>query len=422
MDPEFAEAIKKQPLVNIGTAGHVDHGKTTLIQALTGVWASHHSEELKRGITLKIGYADTAIYQCPKCPPPQKYYTSATLPSDMKCKYCGAPLEYVRKVSFVDVPGHEMLMSVMLAGAAMMDAALLVIDATKECPQPQTREHFTALDIIGVRRLIVVQNKVDVVSKERAKESYKEIKSFLEGTWAENAPIIPVSALHKVNIDALVWALEKQVPIPQRDHSLPPRMLVARSFDVNKPGTPVHELVGGVLGGTIIQGKFKVGDEVEIKPGMKVKKGNQEVYEPLYTKITSLKSGNEPLEVAYPGGLIAIGTELDPSITKADNLIGNVVGKPGTLPEPLSEVQIEVHLLERVVGTDQPLKVEPLKANEVLMLNVGTMLTVGVVTSARHDEAHMKLKIPVVADPGSRVALSRQIAGRWRLIGYGFLK
>ncbi|MEZ0345061.1 MAG: translation initiation factor IF-2 subunit gamma [Infirmifilum sp.] len=421
MDQEFAEALKRQPLVNIGTAGHVDHGKTTLIQALTGVWASHHSEELKRGITLKIGYADTAIYQCPKCPPPQKYYTSANVPQDMRCKYCGTPLEYVRKVSFVDVPGHEMLMSIMLAGSAMMDAALLVIDATKECPQPQTREHFTALDIIGVRRLIVVQNKIDVVSRERVKESYNEIKRFLEGTWAENAPIIPVSALHKVNIDALVWAIEKYVPIPQRDYSLPPRMLVARSFDVNKPGTRVHDLVGGVLGGTIVQGKFRVGDEVEIKPGLKVKKGNEESYEPLYTKITSLKSGVEPLDVAYPGGLIAIGTELDPSITKADNLIGNVVGKPGTLPEPQYEAQIEVHLLERVVGAEQPLKVEPLKPNEVIMINVGTMLSVGIVTSARRDEAHLRLKIPIVADKGARVALSRQIAGRWRLIGYGFL-
>ncbi len=422
MEREFEEAIKRQPLVNIGTAGHVDHGKTTLIQALTGIWASHHSEELKRGITLKIGYADTAIYQCPKCPPPQKYYTSANLPKDMKCKYCGTPLEYIRKVSFVDVPGHEMLMSIMLAGAAMMDAALLVIDATKECPQPQTREHFTALSIIGVRKLIVVQNKIDIVSRERAKESYEEIKRFLEGTWAENAPIIPVSALHGANIDALVWALEKYVPIPQRDHTLPPRMLVARSFDVNKPGTPVKELTGGVLGGTIIQGKFRVGDEIEIRPGLKVKKGSQEVYEPLYTTITSLKSGNEPLEVAYPGGLIAIGTELDPSITKADNLIGNVVGKPGTLPEPLYDLELEVHLLERVVGAEQPLKVEPLKTNEVVMLNVGTSLSIGTVTSVRADSVHLKLKIPVVADSGTRVALSRQIAGRWRLIGYGFIK
>lgn len=422
MSSEWTEALKKQPLVNIGTAGHVDHGKTTLVEALTGVWASHHSEELKRGITLKIGYADTAIYQCPKCPPPQKYYTSANLPGDMKCRYCGTPLEYVRKVSFVDVPGHEMLMSVMLAGAALMDAALLVIDSTKECPQPQTREHFAALNIIGIRRLIVVQNKIDVVSRERAMESYEEIRRFLEGTWAESAPIIPVSALHKVNIDALVWAIEKYVPTPQRDHSLPPKMLVARSFDVNKPGTPAKDLVGGVLGGTIVQGVFRVGDEIEIKPGLKVKKGNQEVYEPLYTTITSLKSGNEPLEVAYPGGLIAIGTELDPSITKADNLIGNVVGKPGTLPDSLYDLELEVHMLERVVGTERELKVEPLKTNEVVMINVGTALSVGLVTSARSDEVHLKLRIPVVTEKGDRVAISRQISGRWRLVGYGFVK
>ncbi|ABL77969.1 translation initiation factor IF-2 subunit gamma [Thermofilum pendens] len=421
-EDEFQEALKKQPLVNIGTSGHVDHGKTTLIEALTGVWASRHSEELKRGITLKIGYADTAIYKCPKCPPPQAYYTSATMPKDGKCKYCGSPLEFVRKVSFIDVPGHEMLMSIMLAGAALMDGALLVVDATKECPQPQTREHFTALSIIGVRNLVIVQNKVDVVSKERALESYNEIKKFIAGTWAENAPIVPVSALHKANIDALVWAIEEYIPTPRRDFSKPPRMFVIRSFDVNKPGTNAKDLVGGVLGGTIVQGRFEVGHEIEIRPGIKIKKDGQEVYEPVYTTITSLKTGDQPLEKAYPGGLVAVGTTLDPSVTKADNLIGNVVGYPGTLPPTLYDLEIEVNLLERVVGLDKPMKVEPVRAGEILMVNVGTALSIGAVTSVRDNVAHMKLKIPVVAETGTRVAISRQLAGKWRLIGYGFVK
>jgi len=421
-DDEFAEAIKKQPLVNIGTAGHVDHGKTTLVQALTGIWASRHSEEIKRGITLKIGYADAEIYRCPKCPPPQAYYTSATMPKDGKCKYCGTPLEFVRKVSFVDVPGHEMLMSIMLAGTALMDGALLVIDATKECPQPQTREHLTALSIIGVKNIVIVQNKIDVVSKERAKENYEEIKRFVEGTVAENAPIIPVSALHKVNIDALVWALEKYIPTPRRDTSKPPRMYVIRSFDVNKPGTSVKDMVGGVLGGTIVQGKFELGHEIEIRPGIKLKKDGQEVYEPVYTTITSLKTGNQPLEKAYPGGLIAVGTTLDPSLTKADALIGNVVGYPGTLPPTLYDVEIDTYLLERVVGMDQPLKVEPIKAGEILMINIGTSLSIGQATSTRDNVVHLKLRIPVVAEKGDRVAISRQIAGKWRLIGYGYVK
>ena len=415
------EAARKQPLTNIGTAGHVDHGKTTLVESLTGIWTAKHSEELKRGVTLKIGYADATIYKCPKCPPPQAYYTNATAPRDLRCRYCGSPLEFVRKVSFVDVPGHEMLMSVMLSGAALMDGALLVIDASKKCPQPQTLEHFKALEIVGVRNVIVVQNKIDIVSKERALESYKEIREFLEGTWAENAPIIPVSSMHRVNVDALVWAMERYIPTPRRDPSLTPKMLVVRSFDVNKPGTHVKDLTGGVLGGTIMQGTFKVGDEIEIRPGIKVRRDSREEYEPLYTEITSLMSGTERLEVAYPGGLVAVGTNLDPSLTKADSLIGNVVGKPGTLPEPLYELELEYKLLERVVGLDKAGPIEPLRAGEVLLVNVGTALTAGVVTSARSDTVHLKLKVPVVAEKGARAAISRQYSGRWRLIGYGFV-
>lgn len=412
----------RQPLLNVGTAGHVDHGKTTLVESLTGIWASRHSEELKRGITLKIGYADAVVYKCTRCPPPQAYYTHATAPRDLRCRYCGSPLQPVRKISFVDVPGHEMLMSVMLSGAALMDGALLVIDATKKCPQPQTIEHFMALEIVGVRNLIVVQNKVDVVSKERAIENHREIKAFLEGTWAENAPIIPVSSLHRINVDALVWAIEKYIPTPQRDHTLDPKMLVLRSFDVNKPGTPAKSLIGGVLGGTIVQGVFRVGDEIEILPGARIKQDGQERYEPLYTEITSLMSGSEPLEVAYPGGLIAVGTNLDPSLTKADGLIGNIAGKPGRLPEPLHEVTLEYKLLERVVGVEKIGSVEPLKVGEPLMINIGTALTLGVVSSIRGDTVHLKLKIPVAAERGQRAAISRQYSGRWRLIGYGFVQ
>ncbi len=420
-DKDLETARKLQPLTNIGTAGHVDHGKTTLIEALTGVWASRYSEELRRGITLKIGYADTAIYKCPKCEPYKAYYTEI-MASDLKCKYCGSNLEFQRRISFVDVPGHEMLMAVMLSGAALMDGVIFLVDASQPCPRPQTREHFMALTVIGIRNIVVVQNKIDIVSKERAKENYNEIKNFLSGTWAEDAPIIPVSALHKVNIDVLLWAVEEKIPTPKRDPTKKPLMLVARSFDVNKPGTPVNELRGGVIGGTIIQGRFKIGDEIELRPGRKVKDKHGVRYEALYATITSLKSGKNELKVAFPGGLVGVGTTLDPSLTKSDNLIGNVVGLPGELPPTWNELRTEYHLLERIVGLEELKKVDPIRRNEVLMINVGTAVTLGQVVSAKKDEVEIKLHIPVCAEEKSRIALSRQIGGRWRLIGYGYIK
>lgn len=412
----------QQPVINIGTAGHVDHGKTTLVEALTGIWTSRYSEELKRGITIKLGYAETTVLKCPSCPPPQAYYTSATAPSDGKCKYCGSQLEPVRKISFVDVPGHEMLMAIMLAGAALMDGVLFVVDASQACPRPQTREHFTALTISGVRNIVVVQNKVDVVTRERARESYREIREFLAGTWAEKAPVIPVSALHRVNIDALIWAIEKYIPTPKRDVDKEPLMLVARSFDVNKPGTPVEELKGGVLGGMIIQGKFEVGDEIEVRPGLKVSTRRGEVrYEPVVTEIVSLRAGDQELEVAYPGGLIGVGTKIDPSFAKGDGLMGCVVGRPGSMPPMLNKVELEYSLMERVVGAERELRVEPLRKGEPLMLNVGTAVTIGITTAVSGSTATLLLRAPISAFPGARVAISRQIEGRWRLIGYGVI-
>ncbi len=400
--------LPRQPEVNIGMVGHVDHGKTTIVEAITGVWAARHSEELRRGITIKLGYADAPVYKCPVCEEPANYSTSQV------CPHCGAETEFQRGLSFVDAPGHEALMATMLSGAAVMDGAVLVIAADEPCPQPQTREHLAALEIMGINHVVIAQNKIDIVNKERALESYQEISKFVEGTIAEGAPIIPVSAQRKVNIDALLWAIERYIPTPKRDPNKPPRMYVVRSFDVNKPGTPARKLVGGVIGGSIIQGKFRVGDEIEIRPGVKV--GPK--YEPLFTEIISLHAGGRPVEEATCGGLVGVGTKLDPALTKADGLVGNMAGKPDTLPPVRHELTIEARLFERAVGTKDMVKVEAIKKGETLLLDVATAVTAGVVTRVSGDTVELKLGRPVCAEDGARVALSRRI-GRWRLIGYG---
>ena len=416
MEVNLLKKLPKQPEVNIGTIGHVDHGKTTLVQALTGVWASRHSEELRRGITIKLGYADTPIYKCPGCPAPQCYST------EPKCKGCTASGEFVRAVSFVDAPGHEALMATMLSGAAVMDGALLVVAADEPCPQPQTREHLAAIEVVGVKNLIVVQNKIDLVDEKRAFESFEEIKNFVKGSIAENAPVIPISAQHRANIDVLIQALEEHVPTPRHDQSKPPRMHVLRSFDVNKPGTTIEKLAGGVLGGTILQGTFKVNDEVEIRPGVRAEKGGRAVYEPLFTEIVSLEAGGGPVEEAYPGGLVGAGTLLDPSLTKADGLTGNLVGKPETLPSTVSELVMETHLFPRAVGTKELMEIESVRMGEALLLDVGTTITAGSVTSMKGEVATLKLSRPVCTEEGDRAAISRKIAGRWRLIGYGIIE
>jgi len=404
-----AENKKRQPEVNIGVVGHVDHGKTTLVQALTGIWTAKHSEELKRAMTIKLGYADGDIYECTNLPAPDRFCTEPK----------GPDCVYRRSVSYVDAPGHEVLMATMLSGAALMDGAILVVAANEPCPQPQTREHFAALEIIGVKNLVVVQNKVDVVSKEEALRHYEQIRKFLEGTWAEDAPIIPVSALHKVNIDALVMAIEKYIPTPERDLHSPPLMFIVRSFEVNRPGTPPEKLVGGVVGGSLLQGVLRIGDEIEIKPGARFRKGMKEEYVPLTSEIVSIRFGNREYDEAKPGGLVAIGTKLDPSLTRADRLVGNVLGKAGTVPDPVTQIAVEYSLMERVLGTRELLKVQPLRVGERIMITAGAAVTLALITKLGKDRMELTLRRPTVVWDGMRVAISRQVLGRWRLVGWG---
>jgi translation initiation factor 2 subunit 3 len=409
-------SLPSQPEINIGTIGHVDHGKTTLVQALTGVWASRHSEELKRGITIKLGYADAAIYKCPTCDAPECYCTSPA------CPKCDGEAEFQRAVSFVDAPGHEILMATMLSGAAVMDGSILVIAADERCPQPQTREHLAAIDIVGLKDIIIVQNKIDIVTREDAIHNYNDIKKFVEGSVAEDAPIIPVSAQHATNIDLLVQAMEEYLPTPKRETDKPPRMHIVRSFDVNVPGTPIEKLTGGVLGGSIVYGSFEVDEEIEIRPGLPIREKNRLKMHELYTEITSLHSGKTPVKKALPGGLVGVGTLLDPSLTKSDGLVGSLVGRPGTLPPVLGEIKLETQLFDTVIGSRDMEKVALIAKGEKLLLNIGTAKTMGAVNEVAKNYLEASLTIPVCGEEGDRVALSRRIGSRWRLIGVGTLK
>jgi translation initiation factor 2 subunit 3 len=419
MPPENSEenqSIPQQPEINIGTIGHVDHGKTTLIQALSGVWAAKHSEELRRGITIKLGYADAPIFKCPTCEEPECYSTKPSCPT------CATKCKFQRAISFVDAPGHEALMATMLSGAAVMDGAILVIAADEHCPQPQTREHLAAIQIVGVDKVIIVQNKIDIVDEHRVIENYREITEFVKDTIAKKAQIIPISAQHSVNIDALVQAIQEHIPTPDRDATKPPLMYVVRSFDINRPGTRIDKISGGVIGGSLIQGKFKLGDEIEVRPGIRTNKQGQSKYDPLITKIVSLQTGIKKVKDVSCGGLVGIGTTLDPSLTKADSLTGNLAGSPGRLPPTLLEIVLETQFFERAVGTKEMVVIDKIKPKENLLLDVGTAITAGVVTSVSGETATIRLTRPVCVEKNMRVAISRKITGRWRLIGYGIVK
>jgi translation initiation factor 2 subunit 3 len=410
-----SEADNLVPEISIGLVGHVDHGKTTLTQSLSGKWTDVHSEELKRGITIRLGYADSIFYKCPKCKDSDAY---SPVEKCLKCSEKGIPL---RKVSFIDAPGHETLMATMLSGAAIIDAALLLVSATEDCPQPQTREHLMALEIIGVKNIIIVQNKIDLVAKEDLIKNHEQIKKFLKGTIAENAPIIPISAQHNVNIDVLIETIQENFKTPKRDSNTDPLFYIARSFDVNKPGTLIKNIDGGVLGGAMAKGLLKQNETIEIRPGLRKEKQGKTIWEPITTEITGMITGAQEVKEITPGGSAAIMTKLDPSIVKSDSLVGNVIGIPGSMPKVWSELEFKPELLDRVVGAKDDLVVDKIKKGEVLMLNVNATATVGSVVDISKNSIKVILKKPVCASEKDRVTVSRMLGSRWRLIGHGNL-
>ncbi|KAJ7430415.1 translation initiation factor eIF2 gamma subunit [Mycena galericulata] len=430
LTPLSPEVISKQATINLGTIGHVAHGKSTVVKAISGVTTVRFENELVRNITIKLGYANAKIYQCENqaCPRPGCYRSYR---SDKESRpFCERPgcnslMNLVRHVSFVDCPGHDILMATMLNGAAVMDAALLLIAGNETCPQPQTSEHLAAVEIMKLEHIIILQNKVDLIKEAEALEHQKSIAAFVKGTVAEFSPIVPISAQLRHNIDALNEYIVKRIPIPTRDFSSPPLLIVIRSFDVNKPGAEVADLKGGVAGGSILTGILTLGMEVEVRPGVVTKdSAGRTRCTPLRSRIMSLHAENNLLDFAVPGGLIGVGTQIDPTLCRADRLVGQVLGAVGTLPKIYIELEISLFLLRRLlgvkadVGDKKQTKVSKLMRNDFLLVNIGSTSTGGRVLSAR-DPARIQLTSPACTEIGEKVALSRRIDKHWRLIGWG---
>jgi translation initiation factor 2 subunit 3 len=322
-------------------------------------------------------------------------------------------------------------MATMLNGAAVMDAALLLVAGNESCPQPQTSEHLAAVEIMKLKNILILQNKIDLVKEEAAIAQHDQIRQFVAGTVADKAPIIPISGVLKYNVDVVCEYLCKHIPVPLRDFTSTPHMIVIRSFDVNKPGEDIPKLRGGVAGGSILRGVLRMGDEIEVRPGIVAKDaaGNFKCT-PIISTIMSLFSEENDLQFAVPGGLFGVGTKIDPTLTRADRLVGHVLGLKGQLPEVYSEVEISYYLLRRLLGVKtsdggKGAKVSNLSKNEVLLFNIGSTSTGGkIIGFSKKDEDVVRVQLmdPVCTQAGEKVALSRRVDKHWRLIGWGQIK
>jgi len=273
----------------IGTAGHVDHGKTVLIKALTGVDTDRLREEKERGISIDLGFAPFS------------------LPSG-------------RIAGVVDVPGHERFIHNMLAGAAGMDLVMLVVDAS-EGVMPQTREHLDILQLLGVKKGIVVITKIDLVEEDWRELVSEEIAEELSGTFLEEAPIVAVSALKNQGIDELKHLIDQlTADLESRNSSGPLRLPVDRSFIISGFGT--------VITGTLIQGTVRVGDSVTvIPPGIESRVRNIQVHD------ADVKEATAGVRVA----LNLAGLE------KEQIQRGSVVSSPGSYQQTaLLDVSVEL--------------------------------------------------------------------------------
>lgn len=431
LTPLTREIISRQATINIGTIGHVAHGKSTVVKAISGVQTVRFKNELIRNITIKLGYANAKIYKGdgPKDVPGNFKSKGSSNPDVFEED--GKTWTLERHVSFVDCPGHDILMATMLNGAAVMDAAFLLVAGNEPCPQPQTSEHLAAVEIMRLQNIIILQNKVDLVKPEAAVAQHEQIKKFVAGTVADSAPIIPISAVLRYNIDVVCEYIARYLPVPTRNFTSYPRLIVIRSFDVNKPGEDVDSLKGGVAGGSILQGVLKIGDEIEVRPGIVFKDNEGKIHcTPILSRIVTLYAEQNDLQYAVPGGLIGVGTKMDPTLTRADRLVGQVLGLKGHLPEVFTEVEISFYLLRRLLGVKtqdgiKQAKVQKLTKGEVLMVNIGSTATGGKVTKVGDGEipvARISLTQPVCTEVGEKIALSRRVDKHWRLIGWGEIR
>ena len=274
----------------IGTAGHIDHGKSTLVKALTGIDPDRLAEEKERGMTIDLGFA------------------WLKLPGG-------------REVGIVDVPGHEGFIKNMLAGVGGIDAALLVV-AADEGIMPQTREHLAILDLLGVRRGVVALTKADLVDEEWIELVREEVAEQLKPTTLADAEIIPVSAYTGEGLPALVAQLERIFDeTEERQNIARPRLPIDRVFTMTGFGT--------VVTGTLLDGVFKTGQEVEVQP------------QGLKTRIRSLQMHGRQIEVTTPGNRVAMNLA---NVSRAELERGNVVILPGQLQRTML-IDVRLQLL-----------------------------------------------------------------------------
>lgn len=395
--------MEHQPIMNIGMIGHVSDGKSTITKALTGVTTQKHSHEKQKNITIRIGYANAKILKCTSCNVPECYYSTTSDNYDDKCPKCNSDAILMNHVSFVDCPGHNMLLATMLNGTSVMNYTILVESVSNHhIPAPQTLEHFNCIKNMDIPNVATILNKIDLINKEKCKDLCKILQDFLDKNNCVSK-VIPMSATHSINIDILCMILA-HLPKPiQKTEIL--KMPIIRSFNINKPGTKIEDLQGGVIGGSIISGTIKKNEDVFMVPGMITNENNNYYYKPLICKVESINSEKNNLEEARSGGLIGIKLDIDPGLTCDDKLTGNVI----------------TNNITGIVSNNFEAKIK--KCNHIdpkiqYVFNINSNNINGKITSKKNDIIKIQLEKYQYIDDNDIITISHNNNGSINLIGY----
>lgn len=420
-----------QPTLNIAMIGHVSNGKSKTTEQITGIKTQKFSAEQIRGMSIRLGYANAKIFKCSECKAPEAYQSFPSTTFKPLCQHCGTILDLVRHVSFVDCPGHNKLMSTMLNCTGIVDSTILMESASnKTIPAPQTAEHLIVTSIVGLPTAIVCMNKIDFIQRKEAEEKILDLKNFIKGTPAENAPIIPLVAEFGFNINVLLEYICTLIPEPVRDLESVGNMTIVRSFNVNRQYTNIEDLIGGVVGGSITKGTIKKGDIITILPGVKKKVNNGATnwsYRPLISQIMGIQSDKNILEKAVPGGLIALQLGIDPGLTTQDSLIGNIVITTDSNNYDgfgvYEKLIINYTLIKNLEEISNENYVD-IKENDNVIININACNRKAIINKLGNKQLIMSLiDGPVCAKIGDTLTISKQSQKMGpRLIGRGIIK
>lgn len=426
---DLIEQEKKQSRYNVGFIGHVANGKSTLAYKITGTKTQRDSREVKKaGKTLNLSYADGVIYQCVKCPAPEKYQSYSTYSPDIKCVHCDGDLEFVRHLSIVDCPGHHQLITKMMDGSSVMHGVVVVESVSNaDLPSPQTIEHLMVASVVDIPVLMVILNKVDTVSEKLLMKKMEQIKAFFP-----SVPVVPISANHGHNVDVVLEYLSK-AKLPELKTEDTTLMYIIRTFGTNTPGTDISKLKGAVVGGSIMKGVLKVDDEVIFYPGLiKLNKkenidvdgGSKWRYSPLTSSVESIFSEKTSLDIGLSGGLIGVQTGLDPSLSTKNRMVGNILlsKKTSVFPSVFEQITVQYKQTKFIPKDANPNEYQ-INEKDVLFINCNSANVEGKAKTVI--EAKSILEITLISAPlccfvGQKIPISKYVGGdSKRLVAFG---